>query len=362
MKQRNNPYLTATAGATDLSSMRKADGSQLVGANGEINASSKKDLLKQIAAFLAVASGEDTQQQIVTPAMASERARENREWVTAAFADSNQHKALGEVMANDLYVSANRQGFARRFLGYKQLTQGQEARVALRMKNVMAYEATSMSRVQAQYVRDNIYRPQEFYIQARPFIGEKDIQQSTEDLLEEKFVEASEGVMVREDRLWYKMAKASSTIVNNQTLLTGQMTPASLAALRNQVTRWNIPVAHLLMANDLWNDILGNDQFSNIIDPVSKAELLLTGKLGTILDMEVTSDGYRHPNHKVLQKGELFVVGNAENHGQITDRGGIVSVPLDASHEGTPGRGWHFYELVTMVIANPRSVAYGKRV
>jgi hypothetical protein len=89
---------------------------------------------------------------------------------------------------------------------------------------------------------------------------------------------------------------------------------------------------------------------------------LLTGQLGTIYGMTILSDGYRHTQHRVLEQGEMFVVGDKINHGQYTDRGGVTSQPTDVTTERVPGRGWVFNELMSMVIANSRSVARAIRV
>jgi len=59
--------------------------------------------------------------------------------------------------------------------------------------------------------------------------------------------------------------------------------------------------------------------------------------------------------------GEQFILGNPENLGQYTDRGGIDSLPLDGATEGIAGRGWMMSEYVSMLVANSRAVAKGKR-
>lgn len=355
-----NPFLRSkqTAAASEFRFGTRSE--RMLGANGEVNASSKADLLKQITALLAAsASGEVAADSVVASA---EKRAKRQEALASMFKSPAKHAEIGEVMADDLFQAANREGFARRFLTRQELSQGQIPRVAMRMKNAVAVVASSASRANIQNVRDNIYTPPEFYIQARPFVEARDIQQSTSDLLEEKFVEATEGIMVAEDRLWYRMAKDTSGLANAPTIVSGSLSPKALADQRNLVTRWNIPSAHWLIANDIWSDIVGNTDFSQLIDPVSKAELLLTGQLGTILGMSVISDGYRHPQHRVLSQGDTIIVGDAINHGMITDRGGIESTPIDVANEGIPGRGWHLMEMVSMVVANARSVSFGKRV
>lgn len=340
---------------------RPGSSEHFVGANGDLNANSKADLFKQMAAFLEQAS----QYGAVTEETAAERqklATEHRDMLMAAFNSEEAHKELGEVLSNELYLAANRDGFCRRLLARQDLSQGQRPQVWMRRKNVNATIASSATQFHTQLVRDNYLTPPEFYIGARPFVEERDIQQSIGDLLQEKYLEALEGIMVGEDRIWRNLATQASVVDNFLTTFVGTMNAGGLMSFRNQVARWNIPVSAWLIANDIWADIVGDVSFQQVIDPVSKNELLLTGQLGVIYGMTILSDAYRHPEHKVLDQGEMFIVGDPVNHGQYTDRGGVTSQPIDMSIEKTPGRGWAMNELFSMAIANTRSVARGRRI
>lgn len=359
---KRNPFKATTFKQPVVASELRfgSNSERAVGANGELNASNKADLLKQIARLAEVASS----QGVVTQEQASvqEKAAAHRQMVTAAFSSSQAHAELGEVLADELYQAANREGFMRRFLARQELAQGQIARVKLRMKNVVAVIAGSPSKVQTQLVRDNQYFPPEFYISANPFVEKREIDQSSGDVLEEKYIEALEAIMVGEDRTFYNLAQATINIANPATTIVGAMNPTNLATLRNQVTRWNIPASNWLIANDIWNDVIGDSGFQQLIDPVSKHELLLTGQLGTILGMTIYSDGYRHPQHRVLSQGDMMVIGDPVNTGSYTDRGGVESEPVTAGQAGVPGRGWFMSESLSAVIANARAVAVGRRV
>ena len=343
--------------ATELSRGRGTE--RFVGANRELNASSKHDLLQQITAFVNQVSttGAMTEEK----ATLAEKSARRREALTAAFASKEAHAELGEVVADELYQAANREGFARRLLAKQDLKQGQWPHVKMREKNVVAVSVTSPVQVQAQVVRDRTFTPPEFSLVSRPFVEDREIQQSIGDVLEEKYLEAQEGIMVAEDRLWRKLAMQTVNVSNPLTNIVGTLSPAGLMALRNQVTGWNIPVSTWLIANDMWNDIAGDTGFQSVIDPVSQYELLLTGQMGVIYGMSIYSDAYRHPEHKVLDRGESWIVGDPINHGVYTDRGGVTSQPIDITTEKVPGRGWVFSELLSMTIANTRSVARAVR-
>lgn len=328
-----------------------------VGANGELNASNKRDLLQKQLAFLnATANGE-----IISASAAAEKTKKSRQLVEAMFNSDVAHKELGEVMANNLYQAANRRGFARKFLARQDLVNGQWPACKLRNKDVTVVYSTSPTKVESQIIRDKLFTPPEIILKARPFVEQREINTSTGDVLEEKYTEAMEAIMVGEDRLWYMAANETVGLANDLTIISGTLTPLMLMEVRQNVAGWNLPVPSLLMASDLYVDIVGDTQFIQAIEPVARHELIMTGELAVLYGMAITSDAYRHPEHRVLSKGEFFAISDPTTHGQYTDRGGIDTEPLTAATEKIPGRGWLMYESYSSVIANPRSVAKGIR-
>lgn len=336
-----------------------------IASNGEYNANDKKDLwnvVNQVLSHLQQGGAEIVNEE--TAAKREQATKLRREAVIASFDNREAHVELGATITNELYQAANREGICRRFLGYQELAQGNIPRVKLRSKNVTAVTAGSPTKVETQIVRDKVFFPSEMDIIARPFIEEREIQQSIDDVLEEKFIEAQEAMMVAEDRLWRLMAEATigSFNGNDLTLVTGAFTLASITSVASQVSRWNLNTQNLFMSSDLREEFASSQQVANVIDPVSQHELLMTGKLGVIYGMSVLSDAYRHPQHKVLSRGEFYVISDPVTHGVYTDRGGITSAPIDISIEQKNGRGWVLSELFSAVIGNSRSVAKGRRV
>lgn len=343
------------------SELRFSDSNErAVGTGGELNASTKKDLLQQQLKLLAATSNG----QVVTEAEAVKRQENSRmhaEMVAAAFNDKRAHAELGEVMAQNLYQAANRKGFARKFLARQDLQQGNIPRVWLRRKDVTAVWSTSPTRLASQIVRDKLFTPPEFQIECRPFIQQNDINQSSGDILEEKYMEGLEGMMVAEDRAWYNLAGATVGTDNPLTLISGTLTPLLMMTVRTNVARWGLQVTSMLLANDLYTDIVGDASFIQAIEPVARHELIMTGELAVLYGMTLVSDAYRHPEHKVLSQGEFFAISDPVTHGQYTDRGGIDTQPIDGTTEGIAGRGWWMYESFSNVIANTRSIAKGVR-
>jgi len=337
--------------ATELRASAGAE--RFVGANGELNASSKRDLFQQQQSFLRAS----TQQGLLNIDSAT-----GRELVTAAFNDKEAHRVLGEKITDALSVTANRQGFMRKYLARVDTPMGSVPRFPVRMKNVTAVWSTSPTKIETQITRDKWLTPPELNVVARPFVPQTELNQSSGDVLQDKFNEAVEATMVAEDRLWYNQVQSIVGVDNNLSIISGQLTPYSLATVASQVTRWGLKAAHLLCASDLWQDIIGNSDFYQAIDPVARHELLLTGELGVMYGMTITSDAFRHPEHKVLGQGEFYVISDALNHGAYSDRGGLQSTPTDIGVEKIPGRGFVVYESLAVSVANSRSVAKGIRI
>ena len=354
--------ISASRTPTVASEFRLGDSQErAVGANGELNASSKKDLWNQVLAFTAAASSG----QVITASEADKRekiAARNRELLAAARNDSKAHRVLGEKMAESLYITGNREGFARLLLTKVTVEQGSIPRFPVRLKNVTAMVSTSPTKVQPQIVRDKWLTPPEIQLIARPFVPENEINQSQGDVLAEKFVEAQEALMVTEDRLVIGMANRYVGLDNDLSILTGQLTPYTLMQVANNVSRWGLKTPYCLMASDFLQDFVGNSEFYSAMDPVARHELLLTGQIAVAYGMTVISDAYRHPEHKVLNRGEFVVFSDALNLGAYSDRGAVKSDPISILEEKIAGRGWVLTESWASALASGRAVAKGIRI
>jgi hypothetical protein len=348
---------------TAASELKFANSKELAfGSDGHLNASDNKDLFQQIARLIEVSNTGNRVMMDNQLQEQTEKARIHREAVMAAFEDENAHKELGEVIVNELRMTNYREGFATRFLGKQELTQGQWPMAQVRNLDVVAGTYSSAAMVEHQLIRDKYLWLQEFYITARIFIEERDLNVATTDLLEEKYIEGLNATMVQMDRFWKKLVDSLVGTANTLTIDTSRLSPTTLTATKSKVTNWGLTAYNWLIASDLWQDIVSDPGFQAIIDPVSKNELLLTGKLGEILGMTITSDAFRHPEHKVLNAGEHYVVSQQITHGLYTDRGGVTALPLDSTQVAIPGRGWMLSQTTSMGVVNNRSIAKGVRI
>jgi hypothetical protein len=339
----------------------------LSSSTGEINASSTKDAMRIIGELMqAMASGQVVQQpQSMTAqqeAIAASEAR--REVLAEAMADHTGQKwsALGASLAQQINEQADREGFVRKLMVGNTLRQGEVQRVPMPAHDTMAVVATSGASVGYQTIRQRVFTPDEFEIQANVRVENLDIQQVNGDLLDHAYNDGLQAIMVAEDRLWKKAADSTVGMVNNLELIAGELTTKNLGRLRQTIARWGLPATHIVLANDYWADVIGSNDFATFFDPITKYDLLMAGQIGTLVGMNIITDAYRQPNQKVLNPGEIYVVSEASNHGAYSTRGGIQSSPTNGADQGNSTRGWFMTEPFSLVLANVRSVVKGKRI
>ncbi len=335
------------------------------GSNGHLNAGSNIEAMVQTAKLMqAIASGEvsfdenKSEEFVVTAA-------QRRELLVQAYNDHSTTTWVetGSSIGAILYETAKRNGFMRRFLLKGDLADGSVPRVQLRTQNVTVAVATGPSMNAPEFARMKYLYPPEFYITGNVRVEDRDIAQGAPDLLEDTMNRSLEQINVVEDRTYIKLLDATVGTANPLVLMSGGMNPTNIAAAKTALTSWGLSSDEAILSADFWNDIVGNAAaFANLFDPVTQHEIVATGFLGTLLGMRITTDGFRDPNQKVVAPNDMYIISSAQNHGSYTDRGPVKVVPVDNYNDGVPARGWYFNELLSMVVANPRSVVKAKRV
>jgi len=341
---------------------RPGSNERWAGDNGEVNAGSRTELATFLLGLSDQIKSGAFDQELASESLAATPA-ERREELEAAWNDPSGGlwRSMGASIGAEITERSTRGGFLRRFLGRGDVQQGNDPRIRVYERNVEAVIAVGPTEVGRQFIRQKYIYPAEFYITANPRIEEKELQRGSGDLLEELFMDTQEAILVQEDRTFLKMAHNAATIHNEIVYFTGQLTPVVLAALQEQIATWGLTGMNAMISMDLIKDIATGDKFIEFFDQVSRLEIVLTGRIGTILGMEISTDGYRDPKLRVLGDGEVLLTAQPENFGSYTDRGPLVMEPRINDHD-TPSRGWYGYELMSMGIGNPKAVARAKRI
>ena len=339
---------------------RRGSMEKFVGANGEINASNKADLLKAMAEMAAAIQSGDMYTDVSHGALsAREQASENRRVVREAYNDKSgpAWAELGSGISAEMQSRMEREGFMRTLFVRGEVAEGSIPRVRVRTPNVRAVVSRGVAQNWPQYVRDKYIPAEEFCISSNPRVEELELHQGSSDILEDKFFEAQEAIAVKEDLVVKGLMDASVGIYNNITYFSGSFTPALMQGLRHNVSRWRLPVQNFVFAQDILNDFIVGNDFSTWYDPISKYEIIQTGMIGSMLGTNLITDGFREPSLVVLQPGEVYTLASPEYTGAYTDRGPVQSNPVDQYADGVPARGWYMFEYISAVLANAKSVS-----
>lgn len=347
-----------------LEAYRPNSNERLVGHNGEINANSRADLAKNLAIILEMASS-----GVIAPAEPNTVKPANSEQRRAELANAYQDTTtgnwleMGATIAGEVSEVATRDGFMRRLMfKFDAPTQG---RILIRVRNnqVMAMIAGSPSHMWPRWIRENdrYIEPPEFYVKANIRVDEIELRQSPGDILEEKFIETTQSIMVQEDRTLKTLMDQAVTQFGQLQYLAGGLTPSNLGLLKAEVDRWGLPSQSILMTTDGMADLTTSAAFGTWFDPVSQFEVVSTGKVGNILGCQVLTDAWREPTLKVLNAGEVYILAAPELFGVYTDRGPVDARAVDNYADGMPARGWTFFEILSMVAFNAKAIAKGIR-
>lgn len=335
--------------------------SPLFDAQGNLNASSKQDAMQQIVAALQILSGEAPLDKN-TADIRQEKSANRKAVLAAAMADNSgqQMQLLGGILAAQIEETTDREGFCRQLLLASELGNGDFPEVTVKVKQVVAYLMSSASQVVPSEIREKRLLLDEFDLNSFLLIDNKEMSRSRTDLLEEKYEEGLEAIMVHEDRYWKKCADAAAASRHNLQTTTA-FTPQFFAHMRDLIDREGLPVTTCILSSTLMQDIITSAAFQEVFDPVTKREILETGEIGSLYNVKIYSDYMRQPQFRVIEDGEFYLVSAPVNHGVILTRP-LSATPVDRAAFGEAKKGWFLTQPTSMAVVNNRSVVKGQRI
>lgn len=356
--------MSGTGGRPSGRALARGHGERLFGANGEINASSKRELIEKIGLLLeGNQPASKTGQERLFQRQATQQYRQARiQAIREAQAnpDGPGFRVLGEVLGEEVYETLGREGFARQCMMVNELEEKEIGRVKVRKKDISAIVSTTNINATKQVVRQYWVYPGEYYITGFVSIEEKELYQSGSEMLDDKFQDMLEQFMVQED-LVVKSHWDDQVGTLNPGITFNTFTPLFFSQGCISIDHWGLPCSRAVMSWDLWNDIRAEPEFANWFDEVHKHSLIFDGKLGSIMDVQLITDGFRYDTLQVLGDGEIYFLGPQVSVGVITQRTGIQTRPTDRYNLGQPERGWFAFQLQGTV-SFPRGVSKGTRV
>jgi len=324
--------------------------------NGEINAYSKRDMIHKMMALGAAAQKGEINEQ-------HDFAHQRAELVEAAIADKTGEtwRVVGEVLGDEIKETLGRDGFLRKLIMRKDLKKGEIGRIRIRKKDVLAFYAVNDSGTVSSQVVQYYLFPDEFYIKSHILIEDRELEQAPGDLLDDKYIDGLEQMMVKEDQVLKSLFDAASTTFNDLIGFT-TWSPTVFSQARTAIMSYGIPAATCVFAFDILNDLYADTDFSTYFDPVTKREIIMSGHLGSLMGVNLLTDGFRYDTLQVLNQGEFYMLGAPETLGAQTVRKDITVAPINLYLIGKPERGWFMEKIQGQVIGNGRAVVHGVRV
>lgn len=325
-------------------------------ARGEINAYDKKDLTNKIRAMVHAASSGQIESHHEFDAKRSQL-------VEAAMSDATGQgwQVVGEVMADEIMETMGRDGFLRKVLARKDLKKGETGRLTVRKKDVLGFSAVSDSGATTSFINQMYVYPDEFYVKAHILIEDRELQQSPNDLLEDKYIDGLEQLMVKEDQILKSLLDAAAPSYNDVAGFVS-FTPAVFQAAKNQIESWALPCSTAILSIDLLNDVLTDPEFSTYFDPVSKRELIMSGTVGAFFGVNIITDGFRYDTLRVLNPGQFYFLAPPNTLGAQVVRQDVMTAPINLYLIGKPSRGWYMHKIEGQSIVNGRAVVAGTRL
>ena len=336
---------------------RRFSAEAAVNAQGQVNASDVRDLMRIVGNLaLAASVGEATQ---INP----ETVADHKAVIAEALEDKTGAGwlAIGEIVGTQVVETMGRQGFARRLMQSNPLAKGDIARVRMRHRDIAAVVSTTDPNVVANQVRQPVVYPSFFSIIANILIEDMEINMDSGDLLEERYQDGLEQMMVVEDRSWLTFANTAANMYNPLVMFP-TLTPSAFQLMKNNVESWGgTPVTSAVISFDLWNDIVAEPEFTAWYSELEKHELAVEGSLGKLMGVEIITDGYRLPKLKVLDQGQIYMTSSPATLGVISQLGDLNVKPIDQYSIGNAKRGWYMSQTEAMALVNPKAIIRGQK-
>jgi hypothetical protein len=345
--------------------MRSAS-TPLVAGNGEYNATSKRELMEIVDGLVKLARTGELHQE---PALGGDSVADWSQQghiVQAAMAEraptqGGPFQVLGEVFTDSISETMGRMGFTNKILAQQDVAEGGTARVRIRQKDVQSWLMLSDGHTVESLIRQKYIYPRGYNIETLVLMEEAEIHEAGAQIIEEKYNDALEATMVRDDNITKFLLDQAAPSAND-VIAFGAFTPNVFVSLRNQIWQWSLPVPHALIAIDLWDDLFADNDWSRWYSPIEKHELAVEGKLGRLADIELITDGFRYDTLQVLQPGEIYMLSAPQTLGVKANMIALNSTVVDQRMLGRAARGWFLFLRQATAIANSRGVSKGVRI
>lgn len=362
-----NPYLDKKTGEEfdPVAKVRAGQGShkasadKLFNAKGEVNANTKAEVLDKISGLLDGLS--DGSYQVERTASYGENmgVTESDAILREAFADptSEGFRQVGQALLNPIKEVIDYEGLARKIWAPRTVKSGEVVRydkdVFVQSWVIAEDGQTPESVVEGKYVY-----PPEFEVTANVSIELKDKFRAQFDILARAQDRARQSIEHTEDVAAMNVLQAGGNQANVTTFF-ATLNLAALEGMRYQIERHRLVCDKFIINRQEVSDLI--NVLRAQVDPVTVRELLMAGYIGNILNAQIITTAGTN-TFEILLPGQAKAVTTPEYLGGMPIRVELFSEPYNQFVLGLPRQGWYWYELLSMVLINPKGVALGQRL
>lgn len=343
---------------------RSGSTEDLIGSNGEFNAQDKNDLVSGIVDLLEQRMAGNIGASMV-PADDSAYIAQCTEMVEAALADQTGAPdggswVLAQEVFDAVYETMGRAAWFNRLFFKKPVKPGEDAKIRVHQRNVVSWIITRETLIPRATINARYLYPDTVSLAAWFTIDDAERAMAPVELMDEKYNEILDAVMVREDNLGRYLFTTGAAVFNNVYTF-AEMTPALFNTMKLQVGRHGLNCNRAVAAIDLTTDFLTNSDFINAFEPVTKLTAIEEGALGSLYGVEIIPDGLEYEPLTVLNPGEIFFCSEPRGLGGFCEYQPLQIRPADMHHVGVAATG-HYGNLVRAYgLGNSRGVCWGTR-
>ena len=324
---------------------------------GELNASSVRDALAQIAKFASIL--EENQPSNAGLAGQPSLSDEKRDDLIARAIQTQEGKiALAQAMANPIRRNLDYHGIARRALVVDPLPQGALATYDRDIDVAAVVISSNGTGPESRVFGDRVVVP-EFELFSNPTVRIAEVKRRRFNVIDRAVQKARQEIMAQEDANVFAALDAAASVENTvQDVADAGMLKRDLLEIKAQVDRWDLVTTKFFMNINEFNDILkwgaggGQGVGGGELDPVSMREVLQTGLYAHLWGSDILVS-------KIVPPGTVYGAADPEFVGVMPVRQDIEVLPADEPKQLKLG--WVVSEIIGIGIVNPRGVAAGRK-
>lgn len=255
------------------------------------------------------------------------------------------HNKKGKLLVEQLYQDLYRQAFARKLLT---------------VTTVGKKEVLKVKLVNKKEGKDDQFMYTDAFDLSYSLLFDAD--EDLNEIYDEVYSEAFKNIIGEEDKRLLGLIDASYSLRYSpeEVSIDKCLTPTDFSTLRTILNSMGLEAFNCVFPFNFWDDMLTDTEFATWFDPVNKYKLVMEGTLGSLMGINLYTDGFRNPDRKVLPEDEIIMLADPKHLGVIGEQKALTGKNIDKYAYGENKIGWFIHGKEAMVVSNPLAIVKGK--